>query len=132
MESVLELGDVWNHEFAFTQEQVQAFAEVTGDNNPLHLDAEYAAGTAFKSPVIHGMLGACVFSRVLGTIKPGPKSIYLGQQLEFKKPLYPGRKYLAVFEAVARENKRFRIRTTIQDLDTGEVLTEGEAQIRVR
>lgn len=132
MESVLEIGDKWTHAFSFSQEQVQAFADITGDNNPLHLDADYAAGTAFKSPVMHGILGACVFSRVLGTIKPGPKSIYLGQQLEFKKPLYPGKNYLAVFEAISRENKRFRIRTTIQDPETEEILTDGEAQIRVR
>lgn len=111
---------------------MNAFANITGDNNPLHINPEYAAQTAFRKPIMHGMLGACVFSKVFGTIKPGPKSIYLSQSLEFLKPLYPDNTYRAVFSVVEQAGKRFRIRTEILDSESGEKLTDGEAWLRVR
>lgn len=57
------VGASFEYAFSFTQEQVEKFAELTGDNNPLHLDAEYAATTPFKRPIIHGMLSATVFTK---------------------------------------------------------------------
>lgn len=63
----LSLGDTYEHEFRFSQDDVIAFAQLTGDDNPLHLDPEYAATTPFKRPIIHGMLGASVFTKVIGT-----------------------------------------------------------------
>jgi acyl dehydratase len=125
-------GQIWEHDFAFTQAQVNDFAQATGDTNPVHLDPEFAAKTAFKSPVVHGMLGASVFSRVFGTIKPGPGTLYLNQSLEFLHPIRVEVPYKAVFtvlEEVAK--KRFRIRTQlINQLDSG-IAIDGEATIRV-
>jgi acyl dehydratase len=134
METKMELGQTWHHDFSFSQEQVNAFAKVTGDTNPLHLDAEYAAQTAFKKPIIHGMLGACVFSKVFGTIFPGPKSIYLSQTLDFKRALLPDNQYRAEFEVIEAqpEKKRFKVRTTIVSPETGDLMTDGEAWLRVR
>ncbi|HEY1056525.1 MAG TPA: MaoC/PaaZ C-terminal domain-containing protein, partial [Emticicia sp.] len=63
---LLEIGDTYKYEFRFSQEDVQKFAEVTGDKNPLHLDPEYAAKTRFKRPIIHGHLSSSVFTRILG------------------------------------------------------------------
>jgi acyl dehydratase len=134
METKMELGQTWKHEFCFSQDQVNAFAKVTGDTNPLHLDPEYAAQTAFKQPIIHGMLGACVFSKVFGTIFPGPKSIYLSQNLDFKRALLPGNTYLAQFEVIEAlpEKKRFKVQTTILNPKSGDLMTDGEAWLRVR
>ena len=132
METTLKLGLEWTHTFEFSQNDVDAFAKITGDTNPLHLDPEYAAGTAFKRPILHGMLGACVFSKVFGTIMPGPKSIYLSQELIFNKPLYPGQPYQACYRAEMQEGKRWKIRTWISDPSTGETLTDGFAWLRVR
>lgn len=134
METKMELGQTWHHDFSFSQEQVNEFAKVTGDTNPLHLDAEYAAQTAFKQPILHGMLGACVFSKVFGTIFPGPKSIYLSQSLDFKKAMLPGTEYRAEFEVIEAlpEKKRFRVRTCIVLPLSREIFTDGEAWLRVR
>jgi acyl dehydratase len=65
------LDATFEEPFRITQDEVQRFADLTGDNNPIHLDAEYAATTSFKRPIIHGMLGATIFTKVLGTQFPG-------------------------------------------------------------
>jgi acyl dehydratase len=134
METKIEIGQTWHYEFSFSQEQVNDFAKVTGDDNPLHLDPVYAAQTAFKKPIIHGMLGACVFSKVFGTIFPGPKIIYISQSLEFKKALVTDTIYRAEFLVIdgGQEKKRFKVRTTIVSPENNEILTDGEAWLRVR
>ena len=129
---ILEPGQIWTHTFSFSQHEVTEFAKITGDNNPIHLDPEYAAKTAFKKPIVHGMLGASIFSKVFGTIHPGPGTLYLNQTLDFKQPLLVETEYKAVFtveEEVAK--KRFRIKTQIFDLQTNTEMLEGEALIRV-
>ena len=128
----LEPGASWTHDFSFTQEQVNDFARITGDNNPLHLDPEYAATTAFKRPIMHGMLSACVFSKVFGTINPGPKSIYLSQTIEFLGALYVDTIYRAEFTVIESDGKRRCIQTQIKDKATEKVLTNGQAWLRVR
>ncbi len=132
MEKEIEIGRTWEHAFRFSQEQVNAFANITGDTNPLHINPEYAAETAFKKPILHGMLGACVFSKVFGTIYPGPKSIYLSQTLEFRKALFPEKNYVATFTITAFERKRITVQTMILDSETKEELTSGEAILRIR
>lgn len=129
----IEIGATWDHIFQFSQEDVIAFAKVTGDTNPLHLDAEYAATTAFKKPIIHGMLGACVFSKVLGTIFPGPNSIYLAQTLEFLKPMYPDVPYRAEFQILDIQRKRIEVATRVKGLeDLEQLLIDGRAFLRIR
>jgi acyl dehydratase len=132
MEKEIEIGRTWEHAFRFSQEQVNAFANITGDTNPLHINPEYAAETAFKKPILHGMLGACVFSKVFGTVYPGPKSIYLSQTLEFRKALFPEKNYVATFTITAFERKRITVQTMILDSETKEELTSGEAILRIR
>jgi 3-hydroxybutyryl-CoA dehydratase len=73
-----------------TAAQVEAFAQVTGDTNPVHLDEAYAAGTRFGHRIAHGMLCASYISALLGTKFPGPGTIYVNQGLSFLKPVYLG------------------------------------------
>lgn len=115
--------------FRFTQDEVKRFAELTGDNNPLHLDAEYAATTNFKRPIIHGMLGATVFTKVLGTQFPGFGSIYLKQTLEFLRPMFVETDYKAVFtiKTIQEEKHIAEISTEIVDVHTKKVVTRGIA-----
>ena len=119
----------FDHYFRFTQEEVQRFAELTGDNNPLHLDAAYAATTNFKRPIIHGMLGATVFTKVLGTQFPGFGSIYLKQTLEFLRPMFVETDYKAVFtiKTIQEEKHIAEISTEIVDINTKKVVTRGIA-----
>ena len=79
---MIPLNTVYRHKFSFTQNDVILFAQVSGDNNPLHLDAEFAATTAFKRPIIHGALASSVFSKIMGTEFPGFGSVYMKQVSE--------------------------------------------------
>jgi acyl dehydratase len=122
---------VYRHAFTISQAEVEAFAQVTGDHNPIHLDAAFAQTTVFKRPIVHGMLGASVFSRVLGTEFPGPGSIYLGQTLQFKRPLYAGEPYEAVFTVLETDpaKRRAVIQTQIFQAETGKIAVEGQAEV---
>lgn len=123
------LDSTFDYLFKFTQEEVQAFADLTGDNNPIHLDAEYAATTSFKKPIIHGMLGATVFTKVLGTQFPGFGSIYLKQTLEFLRPMFVETEYRAVFKIISINPDKHiaEISTEILDAATKKVTTRGVA-----
>ncbi|MCM1541490.1 MAG: MaoC family dehydratase [Blautia sp.] len=74
----------------FTMEDVRQFAILSGDDNPLHVDGEYAENGRFGRCVVHGILVSGLISRVLGTQLPGEGSIYLEQNLSFRKPVYVG------------------------------------------
>jgi len=73
-----------------TAEDVERFADITGDNNPLHLDPAFAATTRFKRRIAHGLLTASYVSAVLGSQLPGPGTIYLSQSITFKAPVFLG------------------------------------------
>jgi acyl dehydratase len=128
---MIQSGQVYNHDFKFSQDEVNRFAEVTGDKNPVHLDADYAAKTMFKRPIMHGMLSASLFSKVFGTLFPGEGTIYLKQSLSFLKPMYVDTAYEAVFtvKEVIGDKNRATVETLIKDKTTGIVCTSGEATI---
>src|SRR4051812_14169838 len=127
---MIEVSQTYTHEFQFSQEEVERFAEVTGDKNPVHTDAAYAATTMFKRPIMHGMLGAALFSKVFGTLFPGEGTIYLKQTLNFLKPMYAGTPYEAVFtvKEVLKDKNRAIVETVIRDKE-GKVCTSGEAAV---
>ena len=86
----LAIGDSATIERTLTTEDIQLFAVLSGDVNPQHLDADYAASTRFHGVIAHGMLGGALISAVLGTRLPGPGTIYLGQTLKFLAPVRVG------------------------------------------
>jgi len=123
-------GEQFHHNFRFTQDDVVKFAEVTGDKNPVHLDEAYAATTSFKRPILHGFLSGSVFSKVFGTIFPGEGSIYLSQQMFFKRPMYVDQDYTASFtiEVVDAVKGTLTIACKISDTN-GKVCLEGEGRL---
>jgi acyl dehydratase len=128
---MIKVGDIFTHDFKFSQDEVNRFAEVTGDKNPVHTDAAYAAKTMFKRPIMHGMLSASLFSKVFGTLFPGEGTIYLKQSLSFLKPMYVDTDYEAVFtvKEVIGDKNRAMVETLIKDKNTGLVCTSGEATV---
>ncbi|HXP73838.1 MAG TPA: bifunctional enoyl-CoA hydratase/phosphate acetyltransferase [Stellaceae bacterium] len=86
----LKVGDTARLTRTIHHADIELFANVSGDVNPAHLDKEYADGSMFHGRIAHGMLGASLFSTLLGTLMPGPGTIYLGQDLRFLKPVKPG------------------------------------------
>lgn len=128
---IIQLGSEYNLDFSFNQEDVITYSAITGDANPLHLDEEYATTTIFKKPIIHGILGASVFSKVLGTLFPGDGTIYISQSLRFIKPMYVNVSYKASFVVVdlIKDSGKALIITSILN-EEGELVTTGEAWIK--
>lgn len=114
-----------------TEADINGFAEVTGDKNPVHLDAEYAAGTIFKERIAHGMLTASYISAVLGTKLPGPGVIYISQTLNFRAPVKIGQTVIAKVRIAelfpAKRRARFDCVCTVD----GTTVLEGEAMLLV-
>lgn len=73
-----------------TEADVLMFAAVSGDTNPLHINAEFAAQTRFKQRIVHGMLTTSLWSTLVGTRLPGPGSAYMGQEINFLRPVHIG------------------------------------------
>jgi 3-hydroxybutyryl-CoA dehydratase len=88
----LSVGMIATYEHVVTAEDVEAFAAVSGDHNPVHLDEAYAKTTRFKTRIAHGLLVASYISTVLADQLPGPGTVYLGQSLAFKAPVRLGDK----------------------------------------
>ncbi|MCC6616402.1 MAG: MaoC family dehydratase [Anaerolineae bacterium] len=126
----LTLGATASRTKTITDEDVRAFAQASGDTNSIHLDDAYAAQTPFKRRIAHGMLTASIISAVLGNDFPGMGTIYLGQDVKFKAPVFIGDTVTATVELVKyREDKRIAtFRTTVTNQD-GVLVVEGEAVV---
>ncbi len=128
---MIEQGTTYTHTFRFTQKEVELFAQVTGDKNPVHLDAAYAAKTMFKRPIMHGFLGGSVFSKVFGTLFPGEGTIYLKQSMAFMRPMFVDTDYEVRMNVkeVNKEKHRATVETIIADKNSGDVVISGEATV---
>ena len=112
-----------------TDADITAFASITGDRNPLHLDDAFAARSRFGRRVAHGLLSAGLISALLGTRLPGPGAVYLQQTLRFVRPVYPGDTLTATVEVTACGGGRTAtLRTTCAD-ERGRVVLDGEAVV---
>lgn len=115
-----------------TETDIALFAGVTGDFNPVHIDAVAAEQSMFKGRIAHGMLSAGFISAVLGMKLPGTGSIYLSQSLRFTKPVRIGDTVTARVEVleVLATKRRVKLATTCRNQD-GETVVEGEAVVMV-
>lgn len=113
-----------------TAEDVESFARITGDFNPVHMDEEFASKTRFGGRIAHGMLSAGLISAALATRLPGPGAIYLGQTLRFTKPVRIGDTVTVRVEVleVNAAKRRARLSTVCRD-GSGDVVVEGEATV---
>jgi 3-hydroxybutyryl-CoA dehydratase len=115
-----------------TPADIEQFAALSGDRNPLHLDEAFARTSRFGRSVAHGMLPAGIISATLGTILPGPGAIYLSQTLKFLQPVYPGDTVTATVEITAiRADKGIVTLRTGCANQSGEAVLEGEAVLLV-
>lgn len=117
--------------FKFTADDVRLFSEVSQDKNPIHLDPNYASKTIFKKPIIHGFLGASIFSKIIGMDFPGNGTIYLKQDLKFLAPMYVDTEYIAKIQVreIYSEKGRALLYTTISN-KSGEMVISGEALVQ--
>jgi len=125
----LEVGQQATFTKRVTQAEIDAFAQVTGDDNPVHIDEEWAAASVFKGRISHGLLTAGLISATIGTHLPGPGTIYMSQTLRWTAPVRSGDMLtctVTVKELIPEKNRA--ILTTIVTCDDREVLV-GEALV---
>ncbi|MFN7633284.1 MAG: MaoC family dehydratase [Acetobacteraceae bacterium] len=114
-----------------TEADILMFAAVSGDTNPVHINAEIAAGTMFKERIAHGMLSAGLISAVLGTRLPGPGTIYLSQTLKFRAPVRIGDTVTATATIAALDAVKKRATLATICTVAGKPVLEGEALVLV-
>jgi 3-hydroxybutyryl-CoA dehydratase len=110
---------------------VIGFAQVSGDDNPIHLCDVYASGTRFGQRIAHGLYTASLISAVLGTRLPGPGAVYLSQTLNFKGPVRIGDVVVVTVEVVELIDKGRRCRLHCEATVDGAVVLDGEATVMV-
>jgi 3-hydroxybutyryl-CoA dehydratase len=127
----LSIGQTASFGKTITEADIVLFAAVTGDTNPMHLNAEYARTTIFGERIAHGMLAAGLITKVLGTQLPGPGTIYMSQTLKFLAPVRIGETVTATVEVVALHPDRHRATLRTVCRVAGEPVLEGEAYCSV-
>jgi len=128
--SKIKLGDSYTEKVRYTQANVDTFAQISGDNNPIHVNPEYASKSIFGRCVVHGFFAGAVFSKVFGTQWPGEGTIYLYQEMKFQAPVFVEQDYTAIFEVIELDEVKHRgtIKCTLQDAE-GKVAIAGTAKL---
>ncbi len=129
---MLEIGKSATFTKKITESDINAFAEVSGDFNPIHVDEEAAKKSVFGRRIAHGMLSASFISAVLGMYLPGEGTIYLGQNLQFLKPVDIGDEITAkviVAEAVNADKGIYKLTTQCFN-QKNEMVIDGEATVK--
>ena len=128
----MKVGDSAEITKTIEQADIHAFADVTGDHNPVHVDEAFAQTTRFGRTIAHGMLSASLVSAVLANELPGAGSIYLGQTLQFVAPVFPGDEITArVTIKEVREDKPILKLETVCINQHGKIVIQGEATVLV-
>ena len=125
-----EIGQTATIEKTLDKQTVEAFASVSEDHNPIHLDEDFAKTTQFERPIVHGMLASSLISGLLASKVPGAGSIYLGQSLKFVRPIFVGETVTAKVEVTSvRDDKPIAVISTQVVNANGEVAVDGEATV---
>lgn len=123
----LQIGDSFKIDRMLSPADVAEFAHVTGDDNPLHIDPEYAAGTRFGKPIVHGVLILGVISKVLGRDFPGPGSVAVSIQARFLRPVPVGTTVTYEVRVAEKIEKYRHIRMKVYAYLGGKMVMGGEA-----
>jgi 3-oxoacyl-[acyl-carrier protein] reductase len=128
----IKIGETAEIRHVLTEEDIQRFVELTGDDNRLHIDKEFAARTAFKKPVAHGMLGASFISTIIGTKLPGDGALWFSQSLEFIHPARIGDK-LRIRATVVNKIPRMNVIEIQTDIfnQNNQKITSGLAKVKI-
>lgn len=114
-----------------TETDVVLFAGLTGDNNPMHIDEEFASATRFGGRIVHGLLTSSLLSSVIGMKLPGPGCVYMSQTLRFLKPVHISDTVCARTTVVEVIGEKQRVRMATECLVRGEKVLDGEAVVWV-
>lgn len=126
---MLQVGDEFHHQFSYTQEEVDTFARITGDTNPVHIDPQAGKESMFGRNIIHGFLAASVFTKIFGSLWYAEGSIYMSQNIKWLRPMFVDTIYEAVIRVkeIYPEKSRILYECAVYDATTQEQTISGEA-----
>lgn len=127
----LSVGMTAEKRITVTETRIDHFAQASDDFNPVHMDETYAAKTAYRGRIAHGLLSASIGSAVVGTLLPGAGAIFLSQTLSFQKPVRIGDVLTARVTVAEIDPESARVVLKAQGLVGEEVVMDGEALVRV-
>jgi len=126
---MISIGDIFTHDFNYTQDQVNLYAQISGDTNPLHINQEVGKASMFGRCIVHGHYSASVFTKIFGVLLHPDGQIYMKQNTMFLKPMFVDTPYRAVItvKEIFPEKNRVLYETKIIDVATGNETITGEA-----
>ncbi|KCZ88137.1 MULTISPECIES: MaoC family dehydratase [Hyphomonas] len=125
----LEIGQSHETVHKITADDIQRFAEVSGDFNPLHMSDEYAATTMFEKRIAHGALTASYISGILGNNLPGPGAVFVGLNMRFRRPVYIGDTVTARATVAEKIDRGNRVVLKIECIVDGKRVIAGDAEV---
>ncbi|MFZ0576538.1 MAG: MaoC family dehydratase [Psychrobacillus psychrotolerans] len=127
---IINIGDTATAKRKFGLEEVMAYAKLTGDFNPVHFDENYARGTIFKKPIVHGPLVITLITTLFANELPGPGSVYLSHEVKYFNPVYYEDEITGTLEVVAiNEKQHIFIKTTCTN-QNGILILDGIARLK--
>lgn len=128
---MIRIGDNFSHKFSYSQQNVDDFARVSGDTNPLHIDEEAGRQSMFGRRIIHGFLGASVFTKIFGSLWYFDGHVYLNQSMKWLKPMFTDQEYEATIKVaeIFPEKNRIRYECEVRDVASGDTVIVGEATL---
>lgn len=127
----ITIGSVYSFRRKITKKDSLAFANLSGDFNPLHTNEMFGQKSQFKKNIVHGMLGGIFFSTLIGMYCPGEKSLYLSQTLNFRLPLYYGDNIVVKGTVIDKNDSINLITLRTEIIKDNKIAINGEAKVRV-
>ena len=127
----IQIGMAESSSNIITNQDIMSFAKISGDKNPVHLDEEFAATTQFKKRIAHGLMSSSYFSALFGTRLPGRGCVYVGQNLNFKRPVYINDEVIAKIEVIRIDKEKRRVFFDTICTVKGKVIIDGQAELYI-
>ena len=127
----IQIGMAETYSQIITENDINAFSNISGDKNPVHIDEDYAKNSRYKKKIAHGLLSASFFSALFGTKLPGTGCVYVSQSLNFKRPVYIGDEVTASITVTKIDTTRKRVFFTTICTVKKKTVIDGEAEIYI-
>jgi acyl dehydratase len=127
----LAVGQSVSFEKEVNVEDIVDFGRLSGDLNPLHLDADYASEQGFSRPVVHGMFLGALVSQLVGMRLPGRRALLVKETLEFRKPVLAGERVIVSGEIVGKSQSTKIVELAVRVVVGGMIATSGEVFVKV-
>lgn len=128
---MLKVGDEFRHKFSYSQEDVDGYARISGDTNPLHIDPQAGKESMFGRNIIHGFLGASVFTKIFGSLWYADGNVYMSQNIKWLKPMFTDQEYEAVVKVreIFPEKNRVAYDCMVYDVASGDQTIASDAML---